>query len=314
MSAPSAPITLTLAADPPYGLIQSSRTLADGSVTIPATPGPDSDLQRPGAEERTEIRWASGFTIDPEPCGGGLIIDPCDDAGIEDDSSEPADIGPIQPFPIVASVECSTFGSSFRNREARVLRKLRAIRSFQLEREFWSGLFASAGGFTNNQWLTKTSGLTVINNNVPEGLRTAFADLEQAIADSSSWAPGMIHAMPRTVAHWYGMRLIEKQGNLLVSPLGTIVVPGRGYPGTGPGDTNLTTGLGGDVAWAYATSLVYTMLGPAQALADDDATTVDRSTNTRVVTAVQDAAYGWDGCVHAAVAVLHTQELSAVGS
>jgi hypothetical protein len=146
------------------------------------------------------------------------------------------------------------------------------------------------------------------------GLVTAFGELEQAIADGTSWGTGMIHAMPRTVVQWYQLGLLEKRGNILVSPLGSIVVPGRGYNGEGPAGTPGPGTSGPDLAWAFATTLVYVRLGPEEVIDPEAAAVVDRSLNTIRVRAWQAASANWDGCVHAAALVNHTTERSATGS
>lgn len=331
-SAPVAPIELARATLPPYGLIQSAREAVRGALDEAPSGTPNADLQVPGAEGYPRPRWAAGFTIKPAPCGGGSSIDPCGNSGGES-PSEPSNIGPIYPQPINAAVSCSLFGAnSFEARQQRLRDKVAAVASFQLEREFWTGTSAQAAGASSNQWLSKSGGARIINSGAGMGLVTAFSELEQAIAEGSSWAIGMIHAQPRVVAAWYGLRLIEKVGNILVSPLGTIVVPGRGYTGDGPaaGTGDSPASLGGDASWAYATSLVQVRLGPAFYSTSPDATAqpsrdpnahgtqaaenIDRDANTMTIRGWMDATANWDGCVWAAGLVLQASERTALGS
>lgn len=318
------PLKLVEATDAPYGLIRSARFGVTGALTEPADLRAGYVPATANPEETRQLRWASGYTIDPDPCGGGTILDPCKDysAGLPTDVAEPADIGPITPFTISASVQCSTFGSTADDMYARALRRLAGVRSAQLEHEFWAGTLAQTSSWSN-QYLTKTGAGGIsnyIHNMAAVGTATALAELEQAIAEGTTWGIGFIHAMPRTVAYWSENQLVHEtaRAGIFQTLLGTIVVAGRGYPGTGPGGAGGALGggqfTGGQYAYAYATSQVFVRLGPASTWVEDDSQVVDRSTNFRVSTAVQDAIASWDGCVHAAVLVDHAATRSAIGS
>lgn len=329
MAGPAGSLTLTLAADPPYGLLRSARTIANDSNTV-------SDLAdtrfgegstTSGESPPRQVRWVGGFNVLPEHCGGGLLIDPCGTTGGEDPTN-PATIGPVLPLVAVASIDCSTFGSNGSQMAEQARRKLRAVRSFQLEREFWTGTAASAAGSTTNQWLTKTGagGITrFVENNAPLGTTTALAELEQAIADGTTWEVGMIHAMPRTVTYWHENGLVtEQRPGVYTTLLGTIVVAGRGYPGTGPGgaaghqgvDSGLST-TSGQYAYAYATSMVYVGTGSVydtEAQDDSGVSSVNPETNLRTHRAWQSVFAAWDGCVHASALIDHNATRSAIGS
>jgi hypothetical protein len=129
----------------------------------------------------------------------------------------------------------------------------------------------------------------------------------------------MIHAMPRTVTYWVENGLVhEARPGVYVTGLGTIVVAGRGYPGTGPGDAAAHLGpLGGQYAFAYATTMVYVGTGRVldTEMADDShQSSLDPLTNLRTHRAWQATFANWDGCVHASVLVDHNLSRSAIGS
>jgi hypothetical protein len=332
MAAPAGGITLTLAADPPYGLLRSGVTVANDSDTVTDlladrfTLNSATDLGTSG-EQPPQLRWVIGYYVVPEHCGGGTLLDPCGSTGGEDPTN-PTAIGPVQPFVATAAIDCSTFGSNGPQMAEAARRKLRAVRSFQLEREFWTGTAAQAGGFTDNQWLTKTGagGITrYIENNSAVGTTTALAELEQAIADGSTWEVGMIHAMPRTVTYWIENGLVtQARPGVFVTGLGTLVVAGRGYPGTGPGgassfqgvDSGLAT-TSGQYAYAYATSMVYVGTGrPMDTEEGDDSgmSSLDPTNNMRTHRAWQAVFAAWDGCVHASVLIDHNATRTAIGS
>ena len=86
MAGPAGSVTFTLAGDPPHGLLRSARVVANDSDTV-------NDLyddrfgagsESTGEDPPRQIRWPSGFTVMPEDCGGGTLIDPCGDTGGED--------------------------------------------------------------------------------------------------------------------------------------------------------------------------------------------------------------------------------------
>lgn len=310
----AAGVKLVEAGDPPYGLIRTAFTAANGDTEAPeywagyssATPNP---------EQRSQTRWPGGFYIESEGCGGGSMIDPCGNVGGVDET-RPDEIGPIEPLVAEAATTCFTIGSTETEMYDQALRKLAAVRSFQLEREFWTGTAATAAGNTTNQWLTKAGTAHGIENNAPIGYVTALAELEQAIADESTWAVGFIHAMPRTVALWSQNGMVtERRPGVFQTLLGTFVVAGRGYPGTGPGGAAAHLGpLGGQYAFAYATSQVFVRLGVTSTAVEDPALTFDRTTNLRVVRAYQPVTANWDGCVLASALVDHASTVTAIGS
>lgn len=318
------PLKLVEATDAPYGLIRSARVAVTGSLTEPADLRAGYVPQTESPEETAQLRWQNGYYIDPEGCGGGTVIDPCGATGGED-PTEPADIGPINPFVLTAAVDCSTFGSLSDEMYARAVRRLAGTRSYLLEREFWVGTAAQANSWSN-QYLTKTGAGGIqrtVENGTAVGTTTALAELEQAIADGTSWGVGMIHAQPRTVTYWSenGLVTATARPGLYTTLLGTIVVAGRGYPGTGPGGASAFQGAdsgiattSGQYAWAYATSQVFVRLGPVMTATEEDYEAVDPAANTRLVRARQDAIASWDGCVHAGVFIDHNATRTALGS
>jgi hypothetical protein len=294
---PPARIEPTRATDPPYGLIRSARIVVEGS-----------DL-----EPTTDSRWVEGLTWLPEDCTGGSPVDPCGD----DDGAAPSTpdvVGPHYPVILEAAVECSTFGSISDDLRTKAARKLRATRSSTLETEFWAGALAIASGWTTNQRLNDPAG-TLIEGGFPVGVITGLAELEQAIANGSDWGTGMIHAQPRTVTQWAAENLLEKVGDLLVTKLGTVVVAGRGYPGTGPTDA-INAGVPAspaDGAWAFATTTVFVRLGEVH-FTTDDAAEYEQTTNARLLRAHQFGSANWDGCVLAGARINHTTARSTTGS
>lgn len=288
-----APAATRQARPPAMGLLASAEIVVNGSDT--------EDF-----EGRTR-RWIDGFTLDPEDCVGGELLDPCGDVLSDPSSDSPDDVA-FEPYVIEAAVQCSTLGNAATERDiGRAQRKLRAVRQKRIEEELWSGTLAQAAGWPNN-YLTNSP--TEIGGGAPFGYVTALARLEEAIGDALDWGEGMIHATRETFTLWMSAHLIMVDGNVARTGLGTIVVPGRGYAGTDSSGVNP-----GDGDWAYATGIVSVRLG-AERLPEpgENTETTDRETNTRIVRASQFAAATWDGCLLVGVNVDHDTDLTTTGS
>lgn len=298
--------------------------MADGVVTAEQAIDTRPGLIRSADVVEESNRWMEVFSFEADPCAGGHIVDPCQLGANADtgDSFTCVTVGPIQPYVVEASETVSTFGNASEERHAdrveRVRRKLEAILSKTIEAEFWSGTKAIARGWTNNQYLTNATGLTVLGT-APVGGVFGFVDglaaLEQAIADGSGWERGVIHASRQLVTHWISQNLVHSIPNpptgRLLTELGTPVIAGAGYPGSGPqGAINPNR-----LEWAYATPMPQVRLSEVFFNdTDQDAVAVDRSTNDRTVRAHRFAAVTFSPCFRAAALVTMTTALQVPGS
>lgn len=155
----------------------------------------------------------------------------------------------VIPFLIMAEDVCSSFGFEERDFKGRALRLLDNATPKAIESEFWTGALAQAKGYPNN-YLTNTASVT---NLTPGSGATSVARgmqiLQDALATSGFGGQGMIHVQPQTAPNLLGARRV---GQLLLDIFDNIVVPGVGYPGTGPGGVTPSAGT----AYMYATDLV----------------------------------------------------------
>lgn len=325
------------------GLIRSIGIVVEGSdyetpnvlgyLEAPADPGEDdnpglnadpnapngpgeNDYETPNPQRDTRVRWIDGYQIYPDDCDGGHIIDPCQLGSNADvaDTGQASVIGPIQPFVIEASDKCSTFGAPHDFRLARAQRKLLAVQSKVLEAEFWTGTKAISQGWTNNQYLRNATGLTVLGSGGPFGIVDGLAALEQAIQDGSAWERGIIHCTAQLATHWVWQGLLKARPGppgTLMTELGTVVVVGSGYPGTGPQNINNPNRL----EWAYATPVPQIRLGEiTYNQTDEDTVAVDRSTNDRTIRASRFASIVMSGCFRAVAQINMTTSLLVPGS
>lgn len=267
----------------------------------------------------TRTRWTAGFAYRPEACNDGGLIDPQGTtAGTEPSLETEID---VVPFLIEGMDKISTFGAIREDlrqeRRDYAYRQLVACRSKLIEAELFSGAQSVASGW-GNRFLADN---TVV---LPEGDRltgyvTSLAILEQQINDGTCSQQGMIHCRADTATMWVSEHLCHAFGKLLVTELGTIIVPGSGYNGQAPaaGDPHLDPAHAGkvpstDSAWAYATTIPEIFLSdllPDQHLVERVATGAnDLATRVR-----QFAAVTW-GCLHVGVHVDHDNRTSVTGS
>ena len=244
-------------------------------------------------------RWQAGLAWRPEACEPPT--NPywwtCADTGgaapaTTKVSQDPEAVVRYRPVDVWVGVKCGNMaaGDEF-EREAR--RALEAFQSFLIERELWTGAIATLASFDNDFLMNAP---TAINGAALTPYVTALGELEQALATCQPGQVGMIHAQPRTVTTWIQNGLVtpEPNGRRLRTALGTIVVPGAGYPGTGTGLAAATK----DASFAYGTGLVRVFLGPVEVFPD-----FERSQNTQIVRAERAVAAVMDECCLVSVQV-----------
>lgn len=152
------------------------------------------------------------------------------------------------PYLIVAEDSCSTWGFEERDFKGRAERLLENAKHKAMEAEFWSGTQAIASGWPNN-YLTRASDLVNETPGSVPSIARGFEILQQALAGCGFGGQGMIHVPVAAVPNLLNVRRV---GNLMLDMFDNIVVPGVGYPGTGPGGSSPAAGK----TFMYATDLV----------------------------------------------------------
>lgn len=210
-------------------------------------------------------RSLGGITYFPEGIGTAQAIK-LDGATKTAVTGAPADTW--EAFGIVASDKVSTFGLNETDHRARSTRQLMAHEARIIEAQLWGdGLALGNTQITDGtDW---TSAVTVAK---------AIATMEQGIVDAGhGGSPLMLHmrvylfdllveANPTT---------LRREGNRWYTAMDNIVVPGRGYNGTGPAGQAV-----GATEWMYCTPLVEVRRGPISTLPGSMAEATDRTTNT----------------------------------
>lgn len=191
--------------------------------------------------------WIRGITYAPESHAAAEVRGPCSSAEIEPGYGNLPPVTAI-PYTIVVADECSSFGFEERDFKGRAQRLLENATPSAIEHEFWTGEVAQAEGLPNN-YLTNPESVTDLTPATAPSVARGMQILQDAIGSCGFGGQGMIHTMYQTAPNLLAARRV---GPLLLDVFDNIIVPGAGYPGTGPGGEEPTTGT----AWMYATDLV----------------------------------------------------------
>lgn len=265
---------------------------------LPASPPRISLISSAEVLSETDDRWEAGVRYEPEVCGntGTGVYAACETSNVTADAG--SGITTLEPFVIWAGDSCMPQGN--RDWQGRARRKLAACESYIIETELWRGDINRVQNWSNPYLASPDA--TLIGSS-PVDPTAALACLEQAIGDCNCGSSGMIHASRQLTTYWSAASLITPENNRLVTTLGTVVVPGAGYDGSGPAPTHDDEPAdAGASIWAYATSPVHLRLGGVQVLPGDLAQSLDRTTNTAFYWAQRIVIAGFD-CCHYAIEV-----------
>jgi hypothetical protein len=277
---------------------------------IPAPPAqpPRYGLIAAAAIAEGAERWEMGATWEPEGCGiGDSGPYDCAPLAARDDDRNGGGAVIARPLLLWAIDSCSALGFHGRDWIGRARRALAASESFQLAQEMWTGAIATGAG-SETPYLADDETL-VLEDGDPVELGEALPLLEHAAARCSHGRRMMLHVPVQVLALMrdQGSNYVERDGALLTTDIGSIVVADAGYPGTGP---DATQGSGGaDVGnhWLYSSAVVSVRLGAVETFPRtlDDArelgAMVDRSVNNAVAWAQRTALYQLEPCCRFAV-------------
>lgn len=193
----------------------------------------------------------------PAAVGGGVmyIPDTCGDVYIWDMQCPPVSgsktfqpLSPVvsgAPFGIYTSYTCSIVGMDYTEARQRVLTRMQLRDQRAAEKRLWQG--GNAPGLPGITGLLRgATGLTAAS--CPS---QAIAILEQGLADNTV-VGGVIHARPYMMAPLARAHQIVPRGAGFATKLGTPIVFGQGYDGTGPNGEAVTS----TVEYMYATGRV----------------------------------------------------------
>lgn len=193
----------------------------------------------------------------PNAVGGGVqyIPDSCGDVYLWDMQCPPVSgsktfqtlATPVSgyPFAVVTSYQCSIVGMPYEEADKRVRTRMQLRAQRGVEKRFWSG--GNAPGLPGVTGLLRgATPLTAASCPI-----TALSILEQGLADNLI-VGGVIHARPYMLPFLANAHVLIPNGRGWKTMLGTPVVFGQGYDGTGPNGEAVTT----TVEYMYATGRV----------------------------------------------------------
>lgn len=258
---------------------------APGVPAAPPTSGLVASAVRPVID-----RWEQGLAWVPERCATGYQLVPwCDEPAVGYSPPRPG-AAYHRPVGLRVADECSTMGGPVDTE--RVRRVAEAAAPFAVARELWGGALGQVDPFTVggetrvNAYLASSDAEIVTAATDP---LVGFGALEQAAMEAAGGQHVMLHAPVRALPVLADC--FRHVGQTLITHAGNVLVADPGYPGTSP------AGVAG--TWLYATSPVAVLMSPL-VIDPDEASRVDRATNTRTVWTSRVFAAVFDPCVHLA--------------
>ncbi len=268
-------------------------------LDAPAPVAPRYTLR--GAADSTAApdgHWMLGAELTTYPLGpatGWAVCQPSPDDKVASGFPDP---DPSDAFIVYLAVECTVRGLDRAQIRTRAESAFQVYEDQVVEDQFWRGTIAS-----DNPHLTDAN-VSVLGTGAQDVV-TAFALLEQELADNAQ--SGMIHLSPRLATYALAAKLIAREGSVLRTGLGTIVVPGAGYTGAKP-EAASAPSAGNE--YAYVTNMVRVLRSDQpEILGATDAEAIDRNSNDFTVTVEREYLIAWDGAVQAAVQVDPTPAL-----
>lgn len=276
-------------------------------VTAPQPAAPFHSLIRAADTSRDGDAggdWLRGLTYAPETPGGWTALAACADGTVDHLNEGPTPIVEYEPWLLQVEHPChTTFGYDAPAVDAELRRALDATESHAIARELWTGEVTDAveaerhpdtpGDRTPN--LSLTGGPTVLNGGTPLDPKRALGVIEQALGDLLRGGRAMIHTA-RSAQPF--VPDLAREGNLLTTRLGNLVVADSGYPGTPPDGTPAAEGVG----WWYGTGIVVVRRGPVR-VDGPEVEVIDTSNNTITRRVDRPVAATFDRAAHVAVAV-----------
>lgn len=249
-------------------------------------PLPHSPVRRGLLVAATELtdagdRWVGGFKYDPYTCEAVDPL-PLNCTPLDDDKPLPDQSPHVEysPFLVFGGDRCSSLDRG-RDRGALARANLAATESWQAEREYWAGV-ASATADDPNPFITDGTADEVTT--AAGSILTAVSLIEQALAECLHGQRGSLLVPPAVVPVLDAAGLTRVDGALLLTANDNVVISGGGFDGRDPDGNAVDLA---DVAWIYATGWTYFRRGPVTPVGDE-ASNVDRSTNT-ITTVVERA-------------------------
>jgi hypothetical protein len=138
----------------------------------------------------------------------------------------------VEAIPYIIMVEdyCTTLGFDARDFKGRAERLLNNGQHKAIEKEHWTGALATAAGLPNNFLIKHGTATNLTPEKVPTATR-GLQILQEALQECGFGGRGMIHTQAQTAPNFLQTRRV---GANLLDLFDNLIIPGTGYPGTGP--------------------------------------------------------------------------------
>ncbi len=248
-----------------------------------------------------EPGWERGLTYAPESPGGYRAFAACTDADYDDEGAGPTPAVAYWPWDLQVVHPChSTFGLDEEQLDAELGRAVDATESYAIARELWQGDLtraAAAAGDVDDPNLSLVDGPTVLAAGAPQPPKVALGLIQAAAGRALRGQQVYLHAAPEVEPFLD----VTREGNLLTTKRGNLLVSDAGYPNTAPGGTDAAAGVG----WLYATGPVVVRRSPVERVGIGQGA-VDTRSNRLDLRATRVVAATFDRSAHFAVAVALT--------
>jgi hypothetical protein len=161
----------------------------------------------------------------------------------------------VEAYPYVLQVEdfCTTLGFDARDFAGRAERLLQNGQHKAIEKEFWAGALATKENYPNKFLASEGLATNITPKTGTPSASRGLQLLQEALQECGFGGRGMIHTQAQTAPNFLQTRRV---GALLLDIFDNIIVPGVGYPGTGPLETGTALAPKAGNTFMYATDLV----------------------------------------------------------
>lgn len=240
-------------------------------------------------------RWESGVqfesgTCEPVDLIGPVQCDPEQTQGIPKNLvSNAGEVGQALPFTVNGHYSCSIASTSAEEMNRLAREHLTSKEEAGAERALWTGAVGNTPSLANPD-------AVVLGGGSAASLTEGIGLLEQFVAENYG-SIGVIHVTRATALALVSKSLAIVRDNRLFTALGTPIVAGSGYPGTGPDGAAPASG-----AWAYASPA---LLGYRSEIfsATENGLAYDTLNNDATALAERTYLLGFDPCGVAAVQI-----------
>jgi hypothetical protein len=228
--------------------VNGPRFPIDAPEILPPTQSLVAASFSPDAPELARIgnRWGLGMEFRSILCTGDpTAYDICAPAPMPEGTRSVLE--EVDPFGVVVTDTCSTFGYTYNDYVGRVERKHKAQESFVIANQFWTGALSPS-----TFHLAAGASVTDVNPGAAVIAAEAVALLDQELGECLHGARGVIWCTARCFINMFlSAGLYRPQGSpRTFTHMDNLVVPDAGFPGTDPnGGVESST-----VEWMYATA------------------------------------------------------------